>query len=183
MAARSLWYLTWSSLDACSNRSSPLTLIRLHSLRTSRSSLPRTTFDRFAVIGGRCKKVWKSFVQPGAVRSTISCTLSAGFSPRTHPNCPNNHATTGTLQELPSRVIRRSTCSWLPCLALPMHCTVKPRGKPRITSRSSTFGRRNCPSLLVRQCWGQYWYGGYRKASAAQRCKTSGEHCFNPAGL
>ena len=94
--ARNLWYLTKSSLEDCSIKSSPFTPTKVRSFLTSFSSFPVVGSERATRISGRCRKLWKSLLQPGEVLLYTCWTLSSGFNPRTAPNWLRIHATTVT---------------------------------------------------------------------------------------
>ena len=124
MLALRRWYLTWSSEEDCNRRSSPLKLTMVSNLLTNRSSFPEPWIFRWGFINGRRRKVWKSVVHPGEVRSKICCMDSGGLSPNKVPSWLKIQVTTVTFHELPKRVNLQSVWASLPCCCFAKHIMV-----------------------------------------------------------
>ena len=181
MLALRRWYRSVSSLGAEMRISSPLILTRFKSFLTNWSSFPATKCFLGPPMGGLVREEAKSTVAPGEVRSMACWTLRHGMRPNGWQSCPNNQVTTVTFQLLPRRVSLKSWCAVVPCSLFGREATVKCLGNPRITSRSSTFTRREAPPFWTwKHVW--YWYGGNRKRSSCHHCLSVGLSLSIPAG-
>ena len=158
--ARSLWYLT-SWFEGVVNRmSSPLILIKLQRL----SARVPWSWD-----AGTCCRGFngrrKSFACNNLKFVGLSLSMMywgecAWMKPRGAKSWPKNQATTGTDQELPSKVNLVSLTSTSFLLFLGRQLLVYPTGNPNMYSRSSASGRRHSFLRLIRQLRWAYWYGG-----------------------
>ena len=110
--ALSLWYFSVSSEAEFTSMSSPLILTKLSSFLTRRSLPPWMRAFLGPFIGCLVRKVAKSVLAPGDVRSMQCWTVSWGLTPSHAPNWLRSHVITVTFQELPSSVNLRSWSTW-----------------------------------------------------------------------
>ena len=183
MDDRRRWNLTCSELDAVNKMSSPLMLTRLPSLAARTEAPPEWTAPRKGRKGKRRRRLCNRSAPDICSLSRIPWGVNTLQSPRGPRSCWRNQTTTGTAHEFPISVNRRSL--W----TSPLRCDfgrqgeVYPKGKPMMTSRSSTEGTRNSPDLLTKQLWAKYWYGGKRCWWATHLAISLEEHWDIPAGF